>query len=177
MDVDHFVVAGDFGDEAQEDEELSNAIEEQMGEPEEVIDEAMAIELGYGGDVTALNNDIEAMHEENPMLGLRGCRLAIVRPEVTTMQAEAIINAAADVMEADPKNGRPFPRIMVPLVGSVAEFACQALAIKQSAEKIKAKRKIYRGLFDSCASQKRCSDSAQNMMQQNRLHTFRTPQR
>lgn len=51
---------GDFGDEAQEDEELSNAIEEQMGEPEEVIDEAMAIEEEMEGDDLA---DIEG--EEN----------------------------------------------------------------------------------------------------------------
>lgn len=106
------------------------------------VDPAMATELGYEGDVTGLINDIESMHEENPMLGLRGCRLAIVRPEVTAMQAGAIINAAADVMEADPKSGRPFPRIMVPLVGCVAEFTSQALSIKQSAEKIKTERKI-----------------------------------
>jgi len=105
------------------------------------VDEAMAKELGYS-EVSTLISDIEAMHEENPMLGLRGCRLGIVRPEVTTMQAEAIISAAADVMAADPKNGKPFPRIMVPLVGSVPEFTNQALSVKRSAEKIKAERKI-----------------------------------
>lgn len=105
------------------------------------VDAALAKELGYD-DVSALSSDIEAMHEENPMLGLRGCRLGIVRPELTTMQAEAIISAAADVIEADPKIGNPFPRIMVPLVGSIAEFTSQALAIKKSAEKIKAERKI-----------------------------------
>lgn len=107
----------------------------------EQVDQAMAKDLGYD-KVSALVSDIEAMHEENPMLGLRGCRLGIVRPELTTMQAEAIINAAADVIEADPKNGNPFPRIMVPLVGSIAEFSSQALIIKKSAEKIKAERKI-----------------------------------
>jgi pyruvate, orthophosphate dikinase len=106
------------------------------------VDAAMATELGFAGNTTALINEIESMHEENPMLGLRGCRLAIVRPELTTMQAEAIISAAADVMEADPQNGKPFPRIMVPLVGTVAEFECQAIVIKQCAEKIKAERKI-----------------------------------
>jgi pyruvate, orthophosphate dikinase len=105
------------------------------------VDETMAAELGFGSDVAGLINDIEAMHEENPMLGLRGCRLAIVHPELTTMQAVAIINAAADVIEADP-NAKPFPKIMVPLVGTVEEFKCQALAIKQSAEKVKAERKI-----------------------------------
>lgn len=105
------------------------------------VDQALAKELGYD-DMGALVSDIEAMHEENPMLGLRGCRLGIVRPDLTTMQAEAIINAAADVIEANPKTCNPFPRIMVPLVGSIAEFKSQALAIKRAAEKIKAERKI-----------------------------------
>jgi pyruvate, orthophosphate dikinase len=106
------------------------------------VDEDMAVELGFGSDVSGLVADIEAMHEENPMLGLRGCRLAIVRPELTTMQAESIIHAAADVIESDPKNAKPFPKIMVPLVGTVEEFKCQALAIKHSADKVKAERKI-----------------------------------
>lgn len=103
-----------------------------------VVDQAMATELGYA-DPGALVNDIESMHEENPMLGLRGCRLGIVRPELTTMQAEAIISAAADAMESGIK---PFPRIMVPLVGSITEFTSQASAIKKAAEKIKSERKI-----------------------------------
>jgi pyruvate, orthophosphate dikinase len=105
------------------------------------VDEVMVRDLGYNS-AKALINDIEAMHEENPMLGLRGCRLAIVRPEVTTMQAEAIIHAAADVMEGDPENGKPLPRIMVPLVGSIAEFVTQAVIIKKTAERVKAERKI-----------------------------------
>lgn len=102
------------------------------------VDEALAIELGYSS-TTGLIDDIEEMHEENPMLGLRGCRLAIVRPEVATMQTEAIINAAADVMEENP-DAKPFPRIMVPLVGSIPEFTMQALAIKKAAETVKSER-------------------------------------
>lgn len=105
------------------------------------VDQAMAVELGYT-DTRALIHDIEAMHEENPMLGLRGCRLAIVRPEVTTMQAEAIMNAVADLVQADPDNAKPCPRIMVPLVGNIAEFTSQALAIKKAAEKVKVNRNI-----------------------------------
>ena len=104
------------------------------------VDASMAKELGYS-DVSALSSDIEAMHEENPMLGLRGCRLGIVRPELTTMQAEAIINAAADVMEAHP-DAKPFPRIMVPLVGSIPEFTMQALAIKEAADRVKCERNL-----------------------------------
>lgn len=102
------------------------------------VDEAMAAELGYES-TDELVGDIESMHEENPMLGLRGCRLAIVRPEVTTMQAEAIINAAIDVIEEDAK-AKPFPRIMVPLVGSIPEFVSQAMAIKRAAEKTMSER-------------------------------------
>jgi pyruvate,orthophosphate dikinase len=104
------------------------------------VDAAFAEQLGYT-DVRDLVSDIEDMHEENPMLGLRGCRLGIVRPELTVMQAEAIINAAADLIEQD-GNAKPFPRIMVPLVGSVAEFENQALLIKRTAERVKAERKI-----------------------------------
>ena len=55
------------------------------------VDDDMTKELGYD-DQGALIADIEAMHEENPMLGLRGCRLAIVRPELTDMQVEVSIH-------------------------------------------------------------------------------------
>lgn len=102
------------------------------------VDQALADELGYP-TTAALISCIEEMHEENPMLGLRGCRLGIVRPELTVMQSEAIIAAAADVIQS---GGKAFPRIMIPLVASVAEFKSQALVIKKSAEKIKAERKV-----------------------------------
>jgi pyruvate, orthophosphate dikinase len=104
------------------------------------VDETTAKELGYTS-TQELIHDIEAMHEENPMLGLRGCRLAIVRPEVTTMQAEAIINAAADLIAANP-NAKPYPRIMVPLVGSIPEFVSQATAIKRAAARVMSERKV-----------------------------------
>lgn len=94
--------------------------------------------LGYV-DKQALMDDIDAMHEENPMLGLRGVRLAIVHNELTVMQVEAIMNAAADVLDSS-KSAKPFPRIMVPLVGSVAEFQQQAMLIKQTAERVRQAR-------------------------------------
>lgn len=97
-----------------------------------------AQELGYD-DPKHLIEDIENMHEENPMLGLRGCRLGICRPELTKMQVEAIMHAAADLME---ENGKPLPRVMVPLIGSVLEFENQALLIKKTAERIKVERKL-----------------------------------
>jgi len=94
--------------------------------------------LGYNTKEDLIN-DIESMHEENPMLGLRGCRLAIVHSELSVMQVEAIIGAAADLIEAD-SSAQPFPRIMIPLVGSVEEFEQQAILIKRTAERVKKER-------------------------------------
>jgi len=104
------------------------------------VTEEFAKSLNYE-DPKALIHDIEELHEENPMLGLRGCRLAIWRPELTVMQTEAIMHAAADLMEAN-SEAKPFPRIMVPLIGSVAEFENQAISIKRTAEKVKAARQL-----------------------------------
>ena len=104
------------------------------------VNEAFARELGYD-DPKSLMHDIQEMHEENPMLGLRGCRLGICRPELTEMQVDAIMNAAADLIEAN-SGAKPFPRIMVPLVGSVPEFQNQALLVKRTAERIKKERKL-----------------------------------
>ncbi len=62
---------------------------------------------------------VEALHEFNPMLGFRGCRLAVVYPEILKMQVRAIIEAAMNVADA----GIPvFPEIMIPLVGNVKEL-------------------------------------------------------
>src|SRR5437879_10079919 len=59
---------------------------------------------------------VEALHEFNPMLGFRGCRLGIIHPEITEMQARAIFEAAAEVRQA----GIPVePAIMTPLGGHV----------------------------------------------------------
>ena len=62
---------------------------------------------------------VDALHEFNPMLGFRGCRLAIVYPEILKMQVRAIIEAAMNVIDT----GVPvFPEIMIPLVGNVKEL-------------------------------------------------------
>ncbi len=62
---------------------------------------------------------VKRLHEQNPMLGLRGVRLGIVIPGLFTMQARAILEAAAERLEA---GGDPQPEIMIPLVGSVREL-------------------------------------------------------
>ena len=63
---------------------------------------------------------VRAAHEQNPMLGLRGVRLGLVFPGLVAMQARAILEAAADRIEA---GGDPRPEIMVPLVSTVGELS------------------------------------------------------
>ena len=80
-----------------------------------------------GLTVNALKEQIEAMEEINPMLGLRGCRLGITRPGIIEMQTRAVLEAALNSIDAgvDAK-----PDIMVPLVGKVEEFRNQRDLIK-----------------------------------------------
>jgi pyruvate,orthophosphate dikinase len=73
---------------------------------------------------------VEELHEQNPMLGLRGCRLGIAFPEITEMQARAIIEAAVAVKV---KGGDPHPEIMIPLVGSIEEMRNQAAIVRRVA--------------------------------------------
>ena len=71
---------------------------------------------------------IESLHEANPMLGHRGCRLGITYPEITEMQASAIIKATKKLI----KNGySPMPEIMIPLVGNLGEFIHQKNIIEK----------------------------------------------
>ena len=78
----------------------------------------MAAELGV--PVRKIKAKIANLHEFNPMLGHRGCRLGITYPEIYEMQVEAIIEAAVNVQK---RRIRALPEIMIPLVGTVREFA------------------------------------------------------
>ncbi|HWJ10925.1 MAG TPA: pyruvate, phosphate dikinase [Nocardioides sp.] len=81
--------------------------------------------------------DVRRFHEANPMTGLRGVRLAIVRPEIVTAQATAALDAAADLRD----RGRPFDlELMVPLVTTVAELDVVARAVATAAEEVAARR-------------------------------------
>ncbi|MCY4131344.1 MAG: pyruvate, phosphate dikinase [Nitrospira sp.] len=74
---------------------------------------------------------VEELHEFNPMLGLRGCRLGITMPEITRMQARAIMEAACEVA----KEGKKIvPEIMIPLVGMASEMKAQKALIKEVAD-------------------------------------------
>jgi pyruvate,orthophosphate dikinase len=98
---------------------------------------ALAEELGK--PIEHLRQVVEALHEENPMLGLRGCRLGIIYPEITAMQARAIFEAACTVAA---RKGRVMPEVMIPLVASVVEFRRQALLVRQIAEEVFQERQL-----------------------------------
>ncbi len=78
-----------------------------------------------------LRQKIESLKEMNPMLGHRGCRLGIVYPEITEMQARAICEAACEVKK---KGIQVKPEIMIPLVGHVNELKAQASLVREIAK-------------------------------------------
>jgi pyruvate,orthophosphate dikinase len=76
---------------------------------------------------------VDSLHEFNPMLGFRGCRLGVVYPEITEMQSRAIFEAAAEVK----KRGIPVePEVMIPLVGNVIELQNQEQIVRSVAEEV-----------------------------------------
>ncbi len=82
---------------------------------------------------------VEDLHELNPMLGHRGCRLGIVYPEITRMQTRAIIEAACELAK---KGKKVVPEIMVPLVGIKKELQNQKDLIKKTAEEVMEKKGV-----------------------------------
>jgi pyruvate, orthophosphate dikinase len=76
---------------------------------------------------------VASLHEFNPMLGLRGCRLGIIYPEITEMQARAVFEAAAETKK---KGLGVEPEVMIPLVGHVKELENQALVVRRVAEAV-----------------------------------------
>ncbi|MBN1793828.1 MAG: pyruvate, phosphate dikinase [Candidatus Omnitrophica bacterium] len=81
----------------------------------------------------------ESLKEFNPMLGHRGCRLGITYPEITEMQARAIVEAACELTKEKIK---VLPEIMVPLIGTVQEFENQAMIIRATAQKVFAEKGV-----------------------------------
>jgi pyruvate,orthophosphate dikinase len=89
----------------------------------------MAKELGI--PVEKVRAKVDSLHEFNPMLGHRGCRLGITYPEITEMQAEAIFEAACRLTK---ENVTVYPEVMIPLIGTVAELRNQKAVVKKIAE-------------------------------------------
>ena len=99
------------------------------------IQKEMATEMGLSID--EVKSACDALEEFNPMLGHRGCRLGCTYPEITEMQARAIIEAALNIKA---KGCTVIPEIMVPLVGVIEELKLQAQIIKATAEQVFAER-------------------------------------
>ncbi len=96
-------------------------------------DEVPKVAKAIGVTEERLNNALDSLHESNPMLGHRGCRLAVTYPEITVMQTTAIIEAAIEMKKQgiDVK-----PEIMVPLVSTVEEFKYLKGYIIETADKL-----------------------------------------
>jgi len=99
--------------------------------------QALAEDMGFS--LEKVKQITESLHEFNPMLGFRGCRLGMVYPEINAMQAKAIFQAALESIE---KGVKPFPWIEVPLVGNVEEFLKIKEIIEQVAKETGAKGKV-----------------------------------
>jgi pyruvate,orthophosphate dikinase len=83
--------------------------------------------------LTALLRRVEELHEFNPMLGHRGCRLGITYPEITEMQSRAIFEAAVAVAK---EGGKPHAEVMIPLTATLKEMAHQGGIVRRVAEEV-----------------------------------------
>jgi len=102
---------------------------------EEAAQQVMALDMKVS--VGKIRMRVEELHEFNPMMGHRGCRLGITYPEITEMQAKAIIEAALNMRA---KGIDVKAEIMVPLVDTVREFNAQAAVIRKAADTVFAER-------------------------------------
>ena len=98
---------------------------------------ALAEKLGVSVDT--ISKRVHELHEQNPMLGHRGCRLGISFPEITEMQARAIFEAAAEVSK---KGIKVKPEVMVPLVGFKKELDIQVEIIHRVAAEVQKEKKV-----------------------------------
>ena len=96
-------------------------------------EDGKAIDAAELDEATELLHAVEAMREQNPMLGLRGCRLGLLIPDIVKMQTRAILNAAARV---NAEGKMALPEIMIPLVGHVNELKATRDILVAEAERI-----------------------------------------
>jgi pyruvate,orthophosphate dikinase len=92
-----------------------------------------------GTTVEEVSKRVHELHEFNPMLGHRGCRLGISFPEITEMQARAIFEAAAEVQK---KGIKVSPEVMIPLVGFRKELDLQVEIVHRVAKEVQAEKKV-----------------------------------
>ncbi len=98
---------------------------------EEIVE--LAAEMGITAD--ELRETVDSLHEFNPMMGHRGCRLAVTYPEIAEMQTEAVISAAINVNRKHPEYNI-VPEIMIPLVGEVKELKFVKDVVVATADKL-----------------------------------------
>ncbi|MEX0964417.1 MAG: pyruvate, phosphate dikinase [Pseudohongiellaceae bacterium] len=106
---------------------------------DDVVRRQLAEKLGVPFDFVI--DRIKSLHEENPMLGCRGCRLGILYPEITEMQSRAIFEATAQILKGK-KKIKVKPEIMIPLVGFREELADQLAIVHRVAKEVMKKRKV-----------------------------------
>ncbi len=102
-------------------------------------EQQMDLSRKIGVTVESIMQRVHELHEFNPMLGHRGCRLGIAYPEITEMQARAIFEAAADVVK---KKIPVKPEVMIPLVGFSKEFDLQAEIVHRVASEVMTEKKV-----------------------------------
>jgi pyruvate,orthophosphate dikinase len=99
---------------------------------EDKAQKEMAAQLGISAE--KVRQRVSALHEANPMLGHRGCRLCITYPEILEMQVRAIIEATIDALRS---NYKPMPEIMIPLVGTKKELGYLRTKVEEVIAKVK----------------------------------------
>jgi pyruvate,orthophosphate dikinase len=98
---------------------------------EEAAQRQLAAQIGITYE--KVHHRVESLHEFNPMLGFRGCRLGIIFPEITEMQSRAIFEAAANIQA---KGIKVEPEVMIPLVGNVKELEHQEKIVRRVADEV-----------------------------------------
>ena len=94
-----------------------------------------ALAKAQGKTVAQIKQIISDLHEFNPMMGHRGCRLTVTYPEIAVMQTNAVIKAAINVQKKHP-DWKVVPEIMIPLVGEVKELAYVKNTVVETADKV-----------------------------------------
>jgi pyruvate, orthophosphate dikinase len=122
--------------------------------------------------VPALLSRVEQLHEFNPMLGHRGCRLGITYPEITEMQARAIFEAAVTVA----KDGvKVYPEVMIPLVATLKEMANQGAIVHRVAQEVfKEKEKTVKYLVGTMIELPRAALMAEEIAKEAEFFSFGT---
>jgi pyruvate,orthophosphate dikinase len=139
----------------------------------------VAVLKAKGGDAKVIEEKekllarVEDLHEFNPMLGMRGCRLGITMPEITEMQVRAIFEAACELYKED--KVRIVPEVMIPLVGHINEFVSQKEIVDRIAAETMRKHGVkLRYLVGTMIELPRAAVTADEIAQQAEFFSFGT---